>query len=148
VIHSGENATYSHHREHRYLGYGGTGGLTDAVVLRQWYDSVNWGFGGWVATIWCWYYSPTGGHGYQRYFGSCGYSSHAASFTAIEEVGAGVSGAGWETNTQASGNIYRRDFTVDIPAYVHCSCEVEWTSGLYHTTDFSQTSGNYIWVGG
>ena len=148
MIHSGENASYGHHREHRYLGYGGTGGNADQTVLRQFYDSINWGFGGWVATVWRWYYAPTNGHGYQRYHGSVGYSSHAATLSTIEDVGSGVTSPEWSGYTQASGNIYYRDFLVSIPAYVHCSCEVEWTTGLYHTTDAAQTSGNYIWVGG
>ena len=147
MIHSGTNATYAHHYEHKYLGYGAVNGLNDQLLIRVIYDAANWSQGGCLVTIWSWYYSPSNGHAYQQYFVSVGYSSHATSLHTVASAGGGVSGVAWDNAAQISGNIYSRDLRCDIPAYYHVSSQAEWTTGLYHTTDANSSSAGYIYVG-
>lgn len=146
MIHQGEHSTYQHHKECKYIGYGSSGGLNNQRILRLFYDYNDWGYGGALVTLRGWYYSPATGHSYQRYFVSAGYGDSTSLHT-LDNVGSGATNVEWTGSTQASGDVYWRDFICDIPAYVYLSAEVEVVTYPAITTDLNNVDNSRIWIG-
>jgi len=123
--------------------YGGSGSSgTDHSLARFWHDVVNWGDGGVIVEIFNFYYGYAQ-QGYGKYFCSWGYPNNQVRVVTISSTGS-VNAPTWDSSaTHVSGNIYRRDLSVNVPQYN--IARMRFTTAVNVTTKITQTGNNKVY---